>query len=73
MDKHTKEGKTAEKIISLVNDLTLDLEMVGIYLADISSSVLYNRLCQVFDSARHQKEYRYSEEYREKMRKIEED
>lgn len=61
--KFTKEGKTAQKFADLVNDFTLDLETVGIYLASLSSAVLYNRLFEVFDSARYHKEYMYSEEY----------
>lgn len=66
----SKESKTAEKMIQLVNDLDLDLEMVGIYVADNSSSILYNRLFQVFESARHQKEYRYSDKYRQQIEKV---
>lgn len=73
MTKYTKEGKTAEKMAGLVNDLTLDLEMVGIYLADSTPSVLYNRLYEVFESARTQKEYKYSKEYRDKMDRIDRD
>jgi len=65
--KFTKEGKTAQKMADLVNDLTLDLETVGIYLADLTSSVLYNRLHEVFDSARYQKEYMYSDEYHQEQ------
>ena len=70
MTKYTKEGKTAEKMAQLVNDLTLDLEMVGIYLADLTSSILYNRLYQVFESARTQKEYSYSQSYQHKLQKL---
>ena len=73
MTKHTKEGRTAQKMAELVNDLTLNLDMVGIYLADLTSSILYNRLYQVFESARTQKEYKYSQSYRQKMNQIDED
>ena len=62
--RQTKEVKNAEKMVELVNDLTLDLHMMGVYLADMTSSVLYNRLWEVFESARQHKEYKYSEEYR---------
>ena len=51
--------------MELVNDLTLDLHMMGVYLADMTSSVLYNRLWEVFESARQHKEYKYSEEYKQ--------
>lgn len=69
MNRITKEGRTAEKMAELVNDLTLNLDMVGIYLADLTSSILYNRLFQVFDSARTQKEYKYSQSYQQQMDK----
>jgi hypothetical protein len=59
MTRQTKESKTAEKMAQLVNDLTLDLNLVGIYLADLTSSILYNRLYEVFDSARTHKEKKY--------------
>lgn len=62
--RQAKEEKNAEKMVELVNDLTLDLHMMGVYLADMTSSVLYNRLWEVFESARKQKEYRYSQEYK---------
>jgi hypothetical protein len=70
MTRNTKEGRTAEKMAELVNDLTLNLDMVGIYLADLTSSILYNRLYQVFDSARKQKEYKYSQSYQQQTDKI---
>jgi hypothetical protein len=70
MTRNTKEGRTAEKMAELVNDLTLNLDMVGMYLADLTSSILYNRLYQVFDSARKQKEYKYSQSYQQQLDKI---
>ena len=42
-------------MVYAVNDLTLDLELVGDYIAEISSAVLYNRLDTVFDSAQYNK------------------
>jgi len=72
--KFTKEGKTAQKFAEAVNDLTLDLELVGIYLADLTSAVLYNRLFEVFDSAKYHKEFMYSEEWhKEKIRRLGDD
>jgi len=72
--KFTKEGKVATEFAKLVNDLTLDLELVGIYLADLTSSVLYNRLHEVFDSARFHKEETYQrgsrEEHYERIKQI---
>ena len=71
MAKHkTKEEKVATIIVYAVNDLTLDLELVGEYIAEISSSVLYNRLDTVFDSAQENKlgGYGYDEHEVARMR-----
>lgn len=65
MSKFTKEGKVATEFAKLVNDLTLDLELVGIYLSELTSAVLYNRLFEVFDSARFHKEETYARGSRE--------
>lgn len=74
MSKFTKEGKVATEFAKLVNDLTLDLELVGVYLADLTSAVLYNRLFEVFDSARFHKEDTYKrgsrEEHEERIKQI---
>lgn len=53
--KRTEEEKVARIIVYSVNDLTLDLELVGEYVAEISNSVLYNRLGVVFESAQENK------------------
>ncbi len=55
----TKEERVAKSIIELVNDLTLDLDSVGRYVAEQSHSVLYNRLDTVMDSAQFEKEKMY--------------
>lgn len=74
MTKFTKEGKVATKFAELVNDLTLDLELVGVYLSELTSAVLYNRLHEVFDSARYHKEESYKrgtrEEHYERIKRI---
>ena len=74
MTKLTKEGKVARQFAELVNDFTLDIELVGVYLADLTSSVIYNRLFEVFDSARYRKEDVYKrgdrEEHYEEIKRI---
>ena len=57
--KLTKEDKLAVKMIDQVNDLTLDLDQVGIVIAQISPSVLFNRLEVIVESAREEKEKQY--------------
>ena len=52
----TDEEKAAKKIISVVNDFTLDLDATGKYLAEISSAVLYNRFIVIAESAIETKE-----------------
>lgn len=54
--KVTEEEKVAQKISAIVSDLRVDLEMVGMYLAQIQPSVGYNRLQVVAESAKYHKE-----------------
>jgi hypothetical protein len=52
----TEEEKAARKILAVVNDLTLDLDMTGRYLAENATAVLYNRVIVVVESAIDTKE-----------------
>jgi hypothetical protein len=52
MNKPTKELKVAEKMSEMVNDLTLDLDQVGVFLAS-NNNVTYRRLLEVIDSAEY--------------------
>lgn len=52
----TEEEKAAKKIATLVNDITLDLDSVGIYLARYSPTISYNRLMLIAESAEFEKE-----------------
>ena len=54
--KGTKEERVAIKLGSLLNDLYLDLDMVGYYIAQANPTVLYNRFIVVSESAQEQKE-----------------
>lgn len=51
----TKELRVANKISDLVNDLTLDLDQVGYYIAT-NNSITYNRVMEVAGSAKYEKE-----------------
>jgi hypothetical protein len=55
----TKEERVAQKLLDEVNDLTLDLDLTGVYIAQMSPAILYNRLQEVADSARYAKEADY--------------
>jgi hypothetical protein len=56
----TKELKVATKISDLVNDLTLDLDQVGVYLAT-NNAVTYRRVMDIAEAAQWEKEERYQE------------
>jgi hypothetical protein len=58
MTRRTKSDneKVADKISMLVNDVTLDLDQVGSYIARTASNVTYRRLLEIVDAARFEKE-----------------
>jgi hypothetical protein len=58
----SKELKVAEKMSEMVNDLTLDLDQVGIYLAG-SNSITYRRLMEVVEAAKFEKEEKELNDY----------
>lgn len=58
--KKSKEELVANKMIDLVKDVTLDLVEVGANISYNSSSLLYNRLEVVFDTAKDTKENDYA-------------
>lgn len=53
----TKELKVADKMSEMVNDLTLDLDQIGIYLAS-NNNVTYRRIMEVMEAAKFEKEER---------------
>ncbi|NBU99936.1 MAG: hypothetical protein EBS31_00475 [Burkholderiaceae bacterium] len=55
--ENTKELRVAKQISNLVNDLTLDLDQVGLYLAG-NHSVTYRRILEIAEAARWEKEER---------------
>ena len=59
MRKHliTEEEKAAKKLSAIVSDVRLDLDSVGVYLAKIAPTVVYNRLMLIAESAEFEKEY----------------
>jgi len=52
----TKEEKVAKTILEKLSDLTLDLEMLGFYIALNVSGVLYNRFQIVAETTFDEKE-----------------
>jgi hypothetical protein len=58
MRKHTKteEEKAALKLATIVSDVRLDLDEVGIYLGRYAPTISYNRLILIAESAEFEKE-----------------
>ncbi len=52
----TKEEKLAKIILDKLADITLDLEMVGYYIAYNVRGVLYNRFTVVSETAEEERE-----------------
>jgi hypothetical protein len=52
----TNEEKAAKKIATVINDITLDLDFVGMYLARSEPTISYNRLMLIAESAEFEKE-----------------
>jgi hypothetical protein len=57
----TPELKVARQMSHLVNDLTLDLDQIGIYLAT-NNSITYRRLMEIAEAAKWEKEDRLHED-----------
>lgn len=52
----TREEKIANKLAESINDLTVDLDQVGRYLAETIPTISYNRLLLVMEAAVEKKE-----------------
>lgn len=52
----TEAERVALKLSKIVNDVTLDLDDVGRYLADLSPTISYNRLILIAEAAIERKE-----------------
>ena len=52
----TEEEKAATKLATIVSDVRLDLDEVGIYLGRYAPAVSYNRLMLIAESAEFEKE-----------------
>ena len=59
----TYEERTAKKITQAIQDLTLDLERVGYYLATAMPYLHFNRFISVAESAEHEMKMRNDLDY----------
>lgn len=55
LKKESVEAKLAERISKLINDLTIDIEQLGIYFAR-TNNITYRRLQEIAESAKNEKE-----------------
>jgi len=55
----TEEEKVAEKLISLLSDIRLDLTMIGYYFANIATKGAFLRLEEVIESSKETEESRF--------------
>jgi hypothetical protein len=62
MRRTTKELRVAEKMGEMVNDLTLDLDQVGVYIAT-DNGVTYRRIIEVAEAAKFEREEREANDY----------
>jgi hypothetical protein len=58
LGKRTKSDneKVAEQLSKLVNNVTLDLDQVGEYIARSAPNVTYRRFMEIADAARYERE-----------------
>ncbi len=52
----TDEEKIVNAITKLIGHLTIDLDRVGIYLARIAPTIIYNRFMMIAEAAQAEKE-----------------
>lgn len=65
MAKLTPEEVVAKKLMELMKDVTLDLEMVGEKIALTAPVVLHNRLQLIVETAHEQKVKKYDQSKRD--------
>ncbi len=53
--KITEEGRVAKKLSIIANDLSLDLEHVGLLLSDITPNVSFRRLQLIMEVAEQER------------------
>lgn len=52
----SKEERVANRIVTLLSDLTLDLEAIGFYLSKGSPHIIYTRANEVLEAMQYNKE-----------------
>ena len=52
----TREEKVAQKIVDMLNDLRLDLDMIGIYISQLARLTTFSRFETIYESAKEHRE-----------------
>jgi hypothetical protein len=60
--KITKEEKVVQRIIDMLSDLRLDLDMIGLYFGRYASTLAFKRFEIIFETAKEQRENHDSRE-----------
>jgi hypothetical protein len=69
--KTTREQNIALKIIDLISDLRIDLDMIGLYFGRYARTVVYNRLQHIAEVAKdHKKNQKDTKAHYEYIRNI---
>jgi len=54
--KQTREETITAKLIDLLSDIRLDLDMIGLYFGRYARITIYKRLEHIYEVARHHRE-----------------
>jgi len=54
--KQTREETVTSKLIEMIADLRLDLDMIGLYFGRYARYTIYRRLEHIYEVARHHRE-----------------
>ena len=63
MPKFTNEERVAKKLSDAVTDVTINLDLVGLYLARAFPNVVFHRLQNIVEATEYERENKYDREY----------
>jgi hypothetical protein len=63
MPRLTNEERVAQKLSDAVIDVTINLDLVGMYLARAFPNVVFHRLQNIIEATEFERENKYDREY----------
>ena len=63
MSRRTKEEIVALRIVDILSDIRIDLDMVGMYLGKYTKTVFFKRLEHIYEVAKHHEQESKSVHY----------